>query len=62
VARAAGWPARSWRAVGIVAKVVRHPHVFADVAVSGADEVARNRNEIKLTGGGREPAAPAGIG
>ena len=27
---------------GIVAKLVRrHPHVFADVAVSGADEVAR---------------------
>jgi len=33
---------------GIVAKLVRrHPHVFADVAVSGADEVTRNWDEIK---------------
>ncbi len=33
---------------GIVAKLVRrHPHVFADVAVSGADEVKRNWDEIK---------------
>jgi XTP/dITP diphosphohydrolase len=32
----------------IVAKLVRrHPHVFADVAVSGADEVARNWDDIK---------------
>jgi uncharacterized protein YabN with tetrapyrrole methylase and pyrophosphatase domain len=42
--------------------VRRHPHVLADVAVSGADEVNRNRNEIKLADDGREPAAPAGIG
>jgi XTP/dITP diphosphohydrolase len=32
----------------IVAKLVRrHPHVFADVTVSGADEVKRNWDEIK---------------
>src|SRR5205823_10576775 len=33
---------------GIGAKLVRrHPHVFADVTVSGADEVYRNWDEIK---------------
>jgi XTP/dITP diphosphohydrolase len=33
---------------GIVAKLVRrHPHVFADVTVAGADEVTRNWDEIK---------------
>jgi XTP/dITP diphosphohydrolase len=33
---------------GIVAKLVRrHPHVFGDVTVSGADEVTRNWDEIK---------------
>jgi len=33
---------------GIVAKLVRrHPHVFADVTVSGADEVKRNWDDIK---------------
>jgi XTP/dITP diphosphohydrolase len=33
---------------GIVGKLVRrHPHVFGDVAVSGADEVKRNWDEIK---------------
>ena len=33
---------------GIVAKLVRrHPHVFADVTVSGADDVKRNWDEIK---------------
>ena len=33
---------------GIVAKLVRrHPHVFADVTVSGADEVKRNWDAIK---------------
>ncbi len=45
---------------GIVAKLVRrHPHVFADVAVSGAEDVKRNWDEIKreeigpwLCGGG----------
>jgi XTP/dITP diphosphohydrolase len=35
-------------AAGIVAKLVRrHPHVFADVAVSGAEDVNRNWDEIK---------------
>ncbi|MFI0351490.1 MazG family protein [Actinomadura sp. 9N407] len=35
-------------AAGIVDKLVRrHPHVFADVAVSGADEVNANWEEIK---------------
>jgi len=35
-------------AVGIAAKLVRrHPHVFADVTVSGADEVIRNWDAIK---------------
>ena len=33
---------------GIVAKLVRrHPHVFADVRVSGAEDVKRNWDEIK---------------
>jgi XTP/dITP diphosphohydrolase len=33
---------------GIVAKLVRrHPHVFGDVTVSGADEVRQNWDEIK---------------
>jgi uncharacterized protein YabN with tetrapyrrole methylase and pyrophosphatase domain len=33
---------------GIVAKLVRrHPHVFADVSVTGADDVALNWDEIK---------------
>ena len=33
---------------GIVTKLVRrHPHVFADVAVSGADDVTRNWDAIK---------------
>jgi XTP/dITP diphosphohydrolase len=33
---------------GIVAKLVRrHPHVFADVTVSGAEEVKRNWDDIK---------------
>jgi XTP/dITP diphosphohydrolase len=33
---------------GIAAKLIRrHPHVFADVTVSGADEVKRNWDEIK---------------
>ncbi len=35
-------------AAGIVAKLVRrHPHVFADVVVSGAEDVKRNWDEIK---------------
>ena len=33
---------------GIVAKLVRrHPHVFGDVSVSGAEEVTKNWDEIK---------------
>ena len=33
---------------GIVAKLIRrHPHVFADVTVSGAEDVTRNWDEIK---------------
>ena len=33
---------------GIVAKLIRrHPHVFADVTVSGAEDVNRNWDEIK---------------
>jgi XTP/dITP diphosphohydrolase len=35
-------------AEGIVAKLIRrHPHVFADVTVSGPEEVRRNWDEIK---------------
>jgi XTP/dITP diphosphohydrolase len=37
-------------AVGIVAKLVsRHPHVFAGLAVSGADEVERNWEALKTS-------------
>jgi len=37
-------------AAGIVAKLVRrHPHVFADVEVDGAEEVHRNWEQIKAT-------------
>lgn len=55
---------------GIVAKLVRrHPHVFADVTVSGADEVKRNWDEIKreekraraARDGLDEPAAPSAL-
>ena len=31
----------------MIRSVCRHPHVFADVTVSGADEVKRNWDEIK---------------
>jgi XTP/dITP diphosphohydrolase len=47
---------------GIAAKLIRrHPHVFADVAVSGADEVRANWDAIKASeraaaGGGRASA------
>ena len=55
---------------GIVAKLVRrHPHVFGDVTVSGADEVKRNWDAIKreekkaqaerLAGSGAGQAAPS---
>ena len=44
-------------AAGIVEKLVRrHPHVFADVAVSGADEVNANWEQIKAA----ERAAKSG--
>ena len=50
---------------GIVAKLVRrHPHVFGDLTVSGADEVKRNWDEIKRREkadlAGRTGASPAG--
>jgi XTP/dITP diphosphohydrolase len=46
---------------GIVAKLVRrHPHVFADVTVSGVDEVYRNWDEIKREEK-RERAERAGV-
>ena len=39
---------------GIVAKLIRrHPHVFADVTVSGAEDVTRNWDEIKREEGGK---------
>jgi XTP/dITP diphosphohydrolase len=57
---------------GIVAKLVRrHPHVFGDVTVSGADEVKRNWDAIKAeekkakaerhAGSGAEQAAPSAL-
>ena len=56
---------------GIVAKLVRrHPHVFGDVTVSGADEVKRNWDEIKREekraraqrqGAGRGRAVPSSV-
>jgi XTP/dITP diphosphohydrolase len=43
---------------GIVTKLVRrHPHVFADVAVSGAEDVKRNWDQIKAA----ERAAATGV-
>ena len=58
-------------AAGIVDKLVRrHPHVFADVAVSGADEVNANWEQIKAAeraakaqaeGGGSEPSVLDGV-
>jgi len=56
---------------GIVAKLVRrHPHVFADVTVSGAEDVKRNWDEIKRdekralaqrSGGTVSSAAPSAL-
>ena len=44
---------------GIVAKLVRrHPHVFADVTVSGAEEVYRNWDEIKKAEKKRRGSGP----
>lgn len=48
---------------GIVAKLVRrHPHVFSDVAVAGADEVSANWETIKAAERAEKAAsrAPAG--
>jgi XTP/dITP diphosphohydrolase len=51
-------------ATGIVEKLIRrHPHVFSDVKVSGAEDVKRNWDAIKAAErGGREDALPAGLG
>ena len=54
---------------GIVAKLVRrHPHVFGDITVSGADEVRRNWDEIKreekrarAQGSGSAPSTPSAL-
>jgi XTP/dITP diphosphohydrolase len=44
---------------GIVSKLVRrHPHVFADVAVSGADDVKRNWDQIKAAEREAKSGAP----
>ncbi len=52
-------------AANLVEKLVRrHPHVFADMQVSGADEVATNWEEIKRVEKGRQSALdgiPAGL-
>ena len=46
-------------AAGIAAKLVRrHPHVFADVTVSGADEVIRNWDAIKAAERAAATGAP----
>lgn len=51
---------------GIAAKLIRrHPHVFSDVAVSGADEVKQNWDTIKAAeraaAGGGPASALAGV-
>ena len=47
---------------GIVTKLVRrHPHVFADVTVSGAEEVKRNWDEIKKQEKAERAGASAGL-
>ena len=49
-------------AEGIVAKLIRrHPHVFADVAVSGAEEVKRNWDAIKAAERAESGDAPASV-
>lgn len=49
---------------GIVEKLIRrHPHVFSDVQVSGAEEVKRNWDAIKAAErGGRGRTLPAALG
>jgi XTP/dITP diphosphohydrolase len=52
-------------ATGIVEKLIRrHPHVFSDVKVSGAEDVKRNWDAIKAAerGGAQDGALPAGLG
>ena len=51
-------------ATGIVEKLIRrHPHVFGDVKVSGAEDVKRNWDAIKAAErGGREGALPTALG
>ena len=51
-------------ATGIVEKLIRrHPHVFSDVKVSGAEDVKRNWDAIKAAErGGQEGALPAALG
>jgi uncharacterized protein YabN with tetrapyrrole methylase and pyrophosphatase domain len=52
-------------ATGIVEKLIRrHPHVFGDVKVSGAEDVKRNWDAIKAAerGGGQEGALPTALG
>ena len=51
-------------ATGIVEKLIRrHPHVFSDVQVSGAEDVKRNWDAIKAAErGGREGALPTALG
>jgi XTP/dITP diphosphohydrolase len=49
-------------AEGIVAKLVRrHPHVFADVTVSGPEEVKRNWDAIKAAERAEAGDAPASV-
>jgi XTP/dITP diphosphohydrolase len=49
-------------AEGIVAKLIRrHPHVFADVAVSGAEEVKRNWDAIKAAERAEAGDAPVSV-
>jgi XTP/dITP diphosphohydrolase len=49
-------------AEGIVAKLIRrHPHVFADVTVSGPEEVKRNWDEIKAAERAEAGGAPASV-
>jgi XTP/dITP diphosphohydrolase len=51
-------------ATGIVEKLIRrHPHVFSDVKVSGAEDVKRNWDAIKAAErGGREGVLPTALG
>jgi XTP/dITP diphosphohydrolase len=49
-------------AEGIVAKLIRrHPHVFADVTVSGPEEVKRNWDAIKAAERAEAAGAPVSV-